>query len=108
MANGHSFHTLPTFGSPQWNTEVRRMVTAQAPLRFGVVGHDPQTKNSAILAWGFDYGQGEVVVESVRGDQRWQLSTAEDIRKYFPQAPEGGLELIWIDGQATVRTSRLG
>lgn len=92
-----SHQRIPSFRSPQWSAEVRRMVTAQAPLRFAVVAHDPGTKDSAILAWGFDYGDGDVIIESARDDRRWLINSPDAIRKHFPAAPQDGLEIIWID-----------
>lgn len=89
---------LPEFGGAQWDAAVRNMAASHAPQRFAVVGHDVKTRDSAILAWGFDYGAGDVVVESVRFGRRWRLRAAADVFKYFPQAPAGGLDIVWVDG----------
>ncbi|MFD0555432.1 hypothetical protein FB566_0636 [Stackebrandtia endophytica] len=88
---------LPVFRSEQWDAQVNQMVHRMAPTRFSVVGHDPATEDSAILAWGLDYGNGEVIVDSVRDNRRWYVTSPEDVFKYFPRAPGNGLEIIWID-----------
>lgn len=91
---------LPKFATSEWDLLVRRMVMTSAPSRFSVIGHDRRTEDSAILAWGFDFGDGEVIVESTRADRRWLISAPEQIHRYFPYAPADGLEIIWVDRPA--------
>jgi hypothetical protein len=93
-------HLLPAFRSAAWDAEVARMVRRSAPVRFSVVGHDPVREDSAVLAWGLDYGDGEVIVDSARDDRRWYLTTPDAVFKYFPRAPADGLQIIWIDPPA--------
>ncbi|GAA4923901.1 hypothetical protein LX16_5339 [Stackebrandtia albiflava] len=88
---------IPAFRSSAWDVEVERMVRRAAPARFSVVGHDPAKRDSTVLAWGLDYGDGEVIVDSARDDRRWSVTDPEAVFKYFPRAPTDGLQIIWID-----------
>lgn len=90
----------PKFGDDQYEISVASMIERNAPRRFAVVAHDKDNHNSAVLAWGLDYGDNDVHIDSTRDDTRWHLSKPEDVFKYFPEPPEPDcLEIIWIDGQ---------
>jgi|GEM_PF-6655972 len=101
MNEAEQHDKVPTYDSPEWNAAVGRMVESLAPRRFSVIGHDDVTRNSAILAWGFDYGGGEVLVESARDERRWSVYSPTEIDKYFPCPITGRVEIYWIDQPPT-------
>lgn len=95
-------HTnTPTYRSPEWTAAVEHMAQTNAPRRFSVIGHDDTTENSAILAWGFDYGDGDVIVESARDDRRWDLNSPTAANQHFPCPATGSIEIYWIDSPVT-------
>lgn len=90
----------PKFGDELYETFIASMIERNAPRRFAVVAHDKTTDNSTILAWGLDYGDDDIYIDSARDDTRWHLSRPEDVFKYFPEPPEPDcLQIVWIDGR---------
>ena len=90
---------FPQFRTPEWTQLLHSVIERNAPRRFAAIGHDATTGDSAVLAWGFDYGDGEVIVESAQDDSRWLLTAPENLERYLPPHPDGGFEIIWIDGK---------
>lgn len=90
----------PKFGDDRYEISVASMIERNAPRRFAVVAHDKDNHNSAVLAWGLDYGDDDIYIDSTHDDTRWHLSKPDDILKYLPEPPEPDcLEIVWIDGR---------
>ena len=100
MAKSWQYTAVPAYRSQEWMAAVERMAHSHAPRRFSVIGHDDNTENSAILAWGFDYGDGEVHIESVCDDRRWVVDSPAAVDRHFPCPATGSVEVYWIDPPA--------
>lgn len=89
----------PKFGDELYEIAVASMIEVNAPRRFAVVAHDKEANNSAVLAWGLDYGDNDIYIDSAHDNTRWQVSKPEDVFKYFSDPPEPDcLQILWIDG----------
>lgn len=89
----------PKFGDEFYATAVASMIEANAPRRFAVIGHDKDNDNSTVLAWGLDYGDDDIHIDSTRDSTRWHVNKPEEVFKYFPEPPEPDcLQILWIDG----------